>query len=277
MKQFCIIIPVYKNELDCVEKISLKRLYDVIGTKGYDIYLVCPPSLDKTQYDAIYPGMDTECFDAKYFTDTAAYSQLCISYDFYNRFSDYEYILIYQLDCYLFTDDIAEWCSRGYDYIGAPIVSTDCGWTTLKKKNEKTTWQPYVGNGGLSLRKIDTFKEITDPDGEFRRYYKLTDDTLSVVRWEDKYFCNDLYDYYKLRIPRWDIACSFALDMSVDVIYNYLGWKGQPMGIHSVDKNIRWWKKHIPEFADPDVIAYCEKKHEEFFKLYYDEHDSTLR
>ena len=35
MKKFCIVLPVYKETLDCVEEISLKRLHSVIGEKGY--------------------------------------------------------------------------------------------------------------------------------------------------------------------------------------------------------------------------------------------------
>ena len=38
VKEFCIVIPVYKTELDCIEQISLKRLNEVIGGKGYDVY-----------------------------------------------------------------------------------------------------------------------------------------------------------------------------------------------------------------------------------------------
>ena len=38
MKKFCIVLPVYKETLDCVEEISLKRLHSVIGEKGYDVY-----------------------------------------------------------------------------------------------------------------------------------------------------------------------------------------------------------------------------------------------
>ena len=78
-------------------------------------------------------------------------------------------------------------------------------------------------------------------------------------------------------IPDWAEALHFALDMSVDIVYNQLKLDPKPMGIHSVDKNIRWWKKVIPEFGDQKVIDYCEEKHKEFFKLYYDENDSTFR
>lgn len=296
MKQYCIVIPIYKETLDCVEEISLNRLRKVLIDDNEravygsvpDVYLVYPKGLNISKYREIYDKSDhledvrlkEKCFDSEYFKSTATYSQLCISYDFYKAFDKYEYMLIYQLDCYLFKNEISKWCDKGYDYIGGPILSTDCGWDTVKKsmkKNGKEVWHPYVGNGGFSLRKISTFKEITDPNGELRTTYELTDELLKVVKYEDKYFCNDLYDFYQLEIPSWTEALDFGFDMSVDIIYNIFNYKGVPMGIHSVDKNIRWWKKVIPEFMDKKVIDYCEEKHKEFFKLYYDENDSTLR
>lgn len=295
MKKYCIIIPIYKETLDCVEEISLKRLRKVLvddkmnvgvwhEMKDYSpVYLVCPEGLDTSAYEKIYnvgyPEIDLKKieFEPGYFMSTATYSQLCISYDFYDKFSEYEYMLIYQLDCYLFEDKIKEWCDKGYDYIGGPILSTDCGWDTVKNSRKGKKWTPYVGNGGFSLRKIETFKDITDPNGELRRKYRLTDDVLSKVIFEDKYFCNDLYNFYELDIPGWIEATNFAVDMSVDVIYDYFKLNTKPMGIHSVDKNIRWWKKIIPEFMDQKVIDYCEEKHKDFFAIYYDENDSTLR
>ena len=276
MKDFCIVIPVYKTELDCVEQISLKRLNEVIGKKNYDVYLVCPEKLETSNYFKLFENLKVKEYSPEYFKNTATYSQLCISYNFYNDYSDYKYMLIYQLDCYLFYDKIKEWCDLDFDYIGGPILSTDCGWDTVKK-HQNGKYQPYVGNGGFSLRKIETFKDITNPEGELRKEYNLTDKVLSHVIYEDKYFCNDLYDFYKLYTPTWQESLLFALDMSVDIIYDHMKFEGTPMGIHSVDKNIRWWKKVIPEFGNPEVIEYCEKKHEEFFKLYYDENDSTLR
>lgn len=296
MKDCCIVIPIYKEELSCVEEISLKCLKkilidDKISNTDYhdpynffDIFLVCPEGLNTSKYEEIFnrqgfkeAWLKKKEFNPEYFKSTATYSQLCISYDFYKTFDYYDYMLIYQLDCYLFKNEIIKWCNKGYDYIGGPILSTDCGWDTVKQSKNGNEWNPYVGNGGLSLRKISTFKEITDPNGEFRKRYELTDEKLNGVVFEDKYFCNDLYNIYELDIPSWKEALEFALDMSVDVVYNYLKWEGTPMGIHSVDKNIRWWKKVIPEFGDQKVIDYCENKYKEFFKLYYDENDSTLR
>ena len=293
--QYCIVIPIWKEILDCVEEISLKRLRKILvddkmdngiwnETEDYSpVYLVCPVGLDTSAYEKIYnvgiPEADLKKveFDPAYFESTATYSQLCIKYDFYNVFDEYEYMLIYQLDCYIFTDEIKQWCDKGYDYIGGPIISTDCGWDTVKESQKGKQWTPYVGNGGFSLRKISVFKEITDPDGELRQKYELTDEKLKNVRWEDEYFCNDLYNIYELDVPDWKEALEFGLDMSVDVIYGYLALNPTPMGIHSVDKNIRWWKKVIPEFMDQKVIDYCEEKHKEFFAIYYDDNDSTLR
>ena len=108
MKDFCIVIPVYKTELDCVEQISLKRLNEVIGKKNYDVYLVCPEKLETSNYFKLFENLKVKEYSSEYFKNTATYSQLCISYDFYNDYSDYKYMLIYQLDCYLFYDKIKE-------------------------------------------------------------------------------------------------------------------------------------------------------------------------
>ena len=97
MKKFCVVIPIYKEDLDCVEEISLKQLYSVIGGKNYDVYLVHPEGLKLDNYYKIYPNLLNKSFYPIYFKNTHTYSQLCISYGFYNEFSDYEYMLIYGL------------------------------------------------------------------------------------------------------------------------------------------------------------------------------------
>ena len=214
--EYCIVIPIYKAELDCVEEISLRRLRKILIDDKMNVgiwheyedyspvYLVCPKGLDTSKYEEIYNVGDKKIdlkkveFDPEYFKSTASYSQLCINYDFYKTFDKYEYMLIYQLDCYLFKDEILQWCRKGYDYIGGPILSTDCGWDTVKESKKGKQWTPYVGNGGFSLRKISTFLDITDPDGELRKKHKLTDEVLKSVIFEDKYFCNDLYNFYEL-------------------------------------------------------------------------------
>ena len=87
MKKFCIVIPIYKEELDCIDKISLKRLNTVINNK-YDIYLVKPKGLNTDEY---YKLLDKSCvkeieFKKSYFTSSASYSQLCLQYTFIINF-----------------------------------------------------------------------------------------------------------------------------------------------------------------------------------------------
>ena len=270
MKKFCIVIPIYKEDLDPIDKISLERLHKVIENK-YDIYLIRPESLDCKNYYKILKHKDIYemIFDNKYFESTASYSQLCLQYDFYDKFSDYEYIYIYQTDCYLVKDKLEEWCDKGYEYVGAPIISNNAGWKNYKNINK---YEPQVGNGGFSLRKVEVFKDITNPEGEFRKKYNLNDEQLSKIIFEDKYFLNDIYDFYEIITPSWIEALSFGMDMNVDIIYSVMKYQELPMGIHAWGKNIRYWQNVLDELKDnKKVIEFCEDKYQEFFKVYYNQ------
>lgn len=135
-----VCIPIYKTELNIFEEISLKQVNKIL--KKHKKVFIAPENL---RFDYRIEGIDCEVerFPDKYFKDTKGYSELCLSLEFYERFSNYKYMLIYQLDAFVFSDQLSEWCNKGYDYIGAPgifeIFDAMCAW---------------VGNGGLSLRKI---------------------------------------------------------------------------------------------------------------------------
>lgn len=61
-------------------------------------------------------------FPDTYFKGIAGYNRLMMSPEFYETFAQWEYILIYQTDAWVFSDRLSEWCSKGYDYIGAPWI-----------------------------------------------------------------------------------------------------------------------------------------------------------
>jgi hypothetical protein len=67
--------------------------------------------------------------------------------EFYRAFAEYEYILIYQLDCLVFASNLEEWCRKGWDYVGAPWLADT--------KNPRKGFSG-VGNGGLSLRRVQS-------------------------------------------------------------------------------------------------------------------------
>lgn len=277
-KAFCIITPIYKETPDPIEQLSLQRLHNVIGELNYDVYFVTYQGLNINEYIKLYPNAKISYFDKYFFQSTATYSQLCFNYDFYNTYNEYDYMFIYQTDCYLINDNFHTYTTFDYDYIGAPIFSTDCGWPTVKEVNGKRVYTPVIGNGGFSMRKISTFIELTDPNGEFRQTVQLTDEHIKHLLWEDLFICVELPKYYDIRIAPLKVGFSFAWDMSVDVIYNLWNIHTLPMCIHAWDKNIRFWQLHIPEIKDNvEVIEFCEEKHKEFFKLYYNERNETYR
>ena len=257
-KQFCIVIPIYNENPEITELFSLNQLKKVIGNKKYDIIYVKPKSLNAKLYHDILDGKDIE-FDDKYFKSTSTYSQLLISNDFYKEFLDYYYMFIYQTDCYLFEDHILEWCDKDYDYIGAPIIARNPDWPLTEKGI------PQVGNGGFSLRKTKTFYDLTDPKGEFMTYYKVTNEELEKVIYEDVWFCNYVLSRYDFSVPSWLEASRFSLDMNINYWYNTLNIDYLPMGCHGWPKNIRDWEDKF-EGMTKEIIDYCEMK---FFKKYY--------
>ena len=270
---FCIVIPIYKENLDCIEEISLKRLYNIIGKKGYDVYLLKHKDLNIKNYKNIYPNIKEINIEDKYFfTNTKTYSHLLISKDLYKIFEDagYHYMYIYQLDCYLFCDKLQEWCEKRYDYIGAPIFSENCGW----KMSENGIYTYQVGNGGFSLRRISIFYHICS-----NIINKLDKCYIDSMLNEDIFFCQTIKQVYSgLIVPDWRIALKFSLDMSPDLPYDNFGITNFPMAAHAIGKNIRFYKYYIDEFKNQDIVDYCENKYKTFFKRYYtDNWRSTVK
>ena len=99
------------------------------------------------------PGFEIRRFEDRHFESIKAYDHFMFSREFYRTFLDYQYILIYQFDCLVFSDQVLKWCEMGFDYIGAP-------WFRFKDNPEKGFSR--VGNGGLSLRKVRTFVKVIE-------------------------------------------------------------------------------------------------------------------
>ena len=141
-----IVVPVYKETLSDSEYLSLRHLHYYLGE--YKTYFIAPKRISIN-----YPGIEIKYFSNEYFANTRTYNKLLLTKKFYESFKDYQYILIYQLDCLVFSNELMYWCNQGYDYIGPPWVKTpELHW--LKKT--------MVGNGGFSLRKINSFLSVLD-------------------------------------------------------------------------------------------------------------------
>ncbi len=118
LKQVIITVPVYRLPLTPDEKTSIRHLRHYLG--GFDITIIAPESLHLAE--PLLADLPVMRFDPAYFKGIAGYNQLMLSTEFYRRFQKYEYILIYQLDCLVFSSDLSAWCQKGWDYVGAPCT-----------------------------------------------------------------------------------------------------------------------------------------------------------
>lgn len=151
-----------RTELMPDEQVSLRHLLHHLGR--YDRYLVVPEGSDLA-----LPGFRSQAFPHRYFGGIEAHGQLLLSPGFYEAFLDYEYILVHHLDALVLSDRLLEWCDRGFDYVGPPLLVDD-------RRPEKGFMG--VGNGGFSLRRVrsllramESRRYQVDPEEHWRKHY----------------------------------------------------------------------------------------------------------
>ncbi len=169
-----ITIPIYKKEPSYYELVSLQQAFKVFHAKP--IKFVTHRTLDLSAYSKLvdhHPDFRLVYFEEKYFKHIEAYNRLLISKCFYQSFANFQYILIYQTDCFVFSDDLDFWCKQGYDYIGAPLFEG-------RQNSLPNSDYAMGGNGGFSLRKVSShlsilkvFKRIKSTKQYFRDYNKM--------------------------------------------------------------------------------------------------------
>ncbi|MBE6300540.1 MAG: hypothetical protein E7085_01610 [Parabacteroides distasonis] len=263
-KQVIIVIPIYKDFLSESELLSLKQCLKILGT--FDIVLVCSNDIDLSKYKLIFREYKlpivVEYFDTMFFKSVVGYNRLMLSQSFYTRFQRYEYILIYQLDAYVFENKLTEWCNKGYDYVGAP-------WLWPNKKFHET-----CGNGGFSLRKVKTFISLLNTPLEkkifsfkglmcYYRYrgplHKFKYVLLGLLGYrnslnyfvninpvnEDIFYSSLKYDYFS--IPEAQEAMYFSFETEPSFLYEKTN-NILPFGCHAWEKYeyATFWKKIIP-------------------------------
>ena len=141
-----VVVPLYR-EPSGKEILSLDRLFAHLGS--FDIHFIGPENLARG-----WPGLREIHFPAGSFESIPAYSRLLLSRPFYQAFQAYDYILIYQPDCLVFSSDLTSWCDLEYDYLGAP-------W--FKDPADPEQGFSRVGNGGLSLRRVASCLQVLEP------------------------------------------------------------------------------------------------------------------
>lgn len=229
LKLAAVVIPIYRepNELETVSLIQAKRMLS-----QYDIVYIIPQSLDITTFNQYIAAAKLERFADKYFDSISSYNSLMLSVDFYNCFTEYTYILIHQPDAFVFSDRLGEFCHMGYDYIGAPWLH---GMFIYKSLDSCIR---YVGNGGLSLRRVQACIDLLKKkQGELAEYAMN----------EDLFFSGCGSEEFK--IAPVSIALEFAFEKQVKDCFernhNHL-----PFGCHAWERyDIGFWKPHIEKYG----------------------------
>ena len=240
-----IVIPIYTTKINFFEEISLQRVCQILHS--YPLVVIKPQSLDLSPIPEKYPALTIENFADDYFRSIAGYNRLMLSEEFYRRFEDNEYILICQLDAYIFRDELTEWCEKGYDYIGAPWLvrpiyrsfpMKQYRWLFRSAATRATDFK--VGNGGLSLRKVSSHlkavQQLKDVIEDFLRH------TKNHVFNEDVFFAVEVNRHgLNFSYPSYTEALKFSFDKYPELCYK-LNHEQLPFGCHS------WFKKKMFKF-----------------------------
>lgn len=260
-----ILIPIYKEELTSDEYTSLRQCLSILSK--YPITLVCPKSLNLDNYFAEFAEFKVEVFEDRFFESIEGYNKLLMSMQFYRRFLNFEFILIYQLDAFVFRDELEYWCKLNFDYIGAP-------WLNFKTGNPNFVG---VGNGGFSLRNTKNLLNYLDSEtikmnfkGVYRLYsnysflkkiIRLSKILFSQVGYKNNkvyftegglnedYFFGYISQYSKnrLKIPSAKIAMQFAFDEHPEELLKLNNFD-LPFGCHGWYKNKKakkFWEQYM--------------------------------
>lgn len=228
-----IVTPLYKKNPSEAELASLRHSFGVLCRRKR--FIVAPDGLDLSEYGEVLNGCKIMQLDARHFISVASYNRLMLSKYFYQLFQNFEYMLLFQPDAIVFRDELDNWCDRGYDYIGAPWPNgydirqlTMRSWPLMDKVLYKF-YKPsrkYVGNGGLSLRKISAALNILGRHWWAVRTWDVYEDLFWAV--------------YSRNVPGEKEASMFSLELEPSAYYRANG-NLLPLGCHA-------WEKYEPEF-----------------------------
>jgi hypothetical protein len=258
-----IIIPVYKQFLNENEVRSLQQCFRILPE--FPFCFVCSDSLSfKENYQQFISEniqYTVSRFSDKYFTSLEAYNKLLLSIKFYKRFKSYQHLLIYQLDAWVFKNELDYWCAKGYAYIGAPWFQ-DWGNATPESRFLG------IGNGGFSLRKIANHVKVLNaykykilPQYYISVFFKsvsvrglqhLIKNLLFNNSPSDKYYnlnedvfwgrvAPKVFKYFM--IPDMETALRFSVEVNPS---KYVKADDLPFGCHA-------WEKFEPEFWKPFI------------------------
>jgi hypothetical protein len=262
-----VVVPLTdRPELTPDEQISFRHLQHFLGE--YDRYGVAPRGLRVT-----LPFTAVRAFNPEWFGSAVAYRKLVLSREFWESFSDYEFILVYQLDALVFSSDLDRWCNLELDYIGAPWLKS-----MFNRELDTAAGFDRVGNSGFSLRRVSSHLKVlnsdrysTDPDANWERRFgrralpvrlanlprkhllrlrtfnNVTREVANIRMNADFFWSNRARWFYPdFRVAPVDVGLAFAFEVEPRYCFEQNGQR-MPFGCHA-------WPKYDRKFWEPYLL-----------------------
>ena len=245
-KKSVVVVTFVWREMRSMEKMAFKCAMSRLGKHPFAIVHPSSYSIDYIKQD--YPKLIDVPMDDTNFINVESYNEMMLTPDFYRQFQTYDFMLIYQLDAFVFRDELDYWVEQDYDYIGAPWLPSDSWYQRtigeliirlrkfLPSPNPTTGRIRHadiyfdVGNGGFSLRKIPTMIRVLSEN----RALIASLPQRSRARNEDIVISIILGKKCHLKKPNWRIATHFSFENNPNRCFR-ITKEHLPFGCHAWD------------------------------------------
>jgi hypothetical protein len=233
MVDCAIILISHKEELNFFNEISLLQLKKVLGKK-WPTYMICPKKNNVSAFLDLVSDLKIIRIEDWWLSDYNRFGRYKLSPSLYGKFLKYKYLLFYELDCFVFSDQLEFWMAKNYDYIGAP-------WYEHFHNSNHNSKLIDMGNGGFSLRKTKTMYFLSYINNLFRgkKYERINIQ-------EDMIWTRNILPHYPFsKVPKSEEALQFAFETNPEKAYETIG-KKMPFGVHAWFKNKRYFDFYRP-------------------------------
>lgn len=241
----CVVVPVYRELHEPLEIVSFLRLRQFISN---DVFIVAPDGLSLESYRSLWPSIQDVRFPSCFFESIQGYNSLMLSSLFYEKFArDFEWMLIHQLDAFLFNSNLQDFCSMPYDYYGAPWIPAQfihphfTSPLLLKLFGRRVA----VGNGGLSLRKIVSTLSLLENKSQERVFWKTNEDGFF------SYWGTCSPDFFSCPL---DVASRFSFEAEPQLLLSRNEGK-LPFGCHAFNKVSQQFYSEIINPLLPEIYG----------------------